>query len=73
VFTLGSDKLQTNQGMFSIFSKNIEAKMESKHMEDCLTNFRISTTDVTVVPNVSRVAEPAMWAKLRLIFFRFSF
>jgi len=65
VFTLGSDKLQKNMGMFSIFSKNIEAKMESKHMEDCLINFRISTSDVTVVPNVNTPAEPKMWAALR--------
>jgi len=65
VFTLGSDKLNQNLGMFSMFSKNIEAKIESKHMEDCLKTFRISTTNVTVVPNVSRVAEAAMWSKLR--------
>ena len=65
VFTLGSDKLNENLGMFSMFSKNIEAKMESKHMEDCLKNFRISTTDVTTVPNVSTAADPATWTVLR--------
>ena len=65
VFTLGSEKLNTNMGMFSMFSKNIEAKMESKYMEDCLKNFRISTTAVTTVPNVNIPAEPATWAKLR--------
>jgi len=55
VFTLGSDKKQVN--LFSVFTKNIAAKMETKNMEETLHNFRINTSDVTVVPDINPVSE----------------
>ena len=60
VFTTGSDKLNNSMSMFEMFSKTIEARMESQKMEKLLAEFRISASNVMVVPNVSRHAEAPM-------------
>jgi len=65
VFTLGSEKLARQANMFSIFTRNIETNMETKHMKDVLTNFRISTSDITVISNMKVNAKPELWNEFR--------
>jgi len=65
VFTLGSEKLERQANMFSIFSRNIETNMETKHMKEVLTNFRINSSDVTVISNMKTEAKPELWTTFR--------
>lgn len=51
--------------MFSIFSRNIETNMETKHMKEVLTNFRINSSDVTVISNMKTEAKPELWTTFR--------
>ena len=65
VFTLGSEKLERQANMFSVFTRNIETNMETKHMKDVLTNFRISTSDVSVISNMKVRAKTELWNEFR--------
>jgi len=66
VFTLGSEKLERQTSMLDVFSKNIEAKMETKDMEELLSRFRIAASDVTVISQISNRAEEKTWNDFKM-------
>ena len=65
IFTLGSDKLEKQTGMFDIMSRKMASNLETKHMREVLTNFRINSSDVSVVSNMKAFAKPELWTAFR--------
>eukprot|EP00092_Neocalanus_flemingeri_P009713 GFUD01010461.1.p1 GENE.GFUD01010461.1~~GFUD01010461.1.p1 ORF type:complete len:716 (+),score=77.54 GFUD01010461.1:160-2148(+) len=67
VFTLGSEKLEQKTSVFDVFSKNMEAKMETKDMEELLSKFRIAASDVTVISHINNRAEEKTWNEFKSV------
>ena len=65
IFTLGSDKLEKAGGMFDVMSRKMASNVETKHMKEVLTNFRIDTTDVSVISNMKAFAKQELWTAFR--------
>ena len=65
IFTLGSDKLESQTSMFSVLSRNVATNLETKHMREVLTNFRINSSDVTVISNMKAWAKDELWTSFR--------
>jgi len=65
VFTLGSEKLERQTSMFAVLSKSVATNLETKHMREVLTNFRINSSDVTVISNMKAFAKQELWEKFR--------
>ena len=65
VFTLGSEKLERQTSMFSVLSKSVATNLETKHMREVLTNFRINSSDVTVISNMKAFAKEELWENFR--------
>merc|ERR1712241_924831 len=65
VFTLGSEKLERQTSMFAVLSKSVATNLETKHMREVLTNFRINSSDVAVISNMKAWAKDELWTSFR--------
>ena len=65
IFTLGSDKLEKAGGMFDVMSRKMASNVETKHMKEVLTNFRINSSDVSVISNMKAFASKELWTAFR--------
>ena len=65
IFTLGSDKLESQSSMFNVLSRNVATNLETKHMQQILTNFRINSSDVTVISNMKSFAKKELWTAFK--------
>ena len=65
IFTLGSEKLESQTSMFDVFSRNVATNLETRHMREVLTNFRINSSDVTIISNMRASASKDLWTSFR--------
>ena len=49
-----------------MMSRRVASNLETKHMREVLTNFRINSSDVTVISNMKASARPELWTAFRL-------
>ena len=52
--------------MYDVMSRRVASNLETKHMREVLTNFRINSSDVTVISNMKASARPELWTAFRL-------
>ena len=52
--------------MSDVMSRRVASNLETKHMREVLTNFRINSSDVTVISNMKASARPELWTAFRL-------
>ena len=52
--------------MYEVMSRRVASNLETKHMREVLTNFRINSSDVTVISNMKASARPELWTAFRL-------
>ena len=48
-----------------MMSRRVASNLETKHMREVLTNFRINSSDVTVISNMKASARPELWTAFR--------
>ena len=51
--------------MYDVMSRRVASNLETKHMREVLTNFRINSSDVTVISNMKASARPELWTAFR--------
>ena len=48
-----------------MMSRRVASNLETKHMREVLTNFRINSSDVTVISNMKAFAKQELWDAFR--------